>query len=195
VSSHSRFTLLTLAVCSCIGCLIWAPGAASAQTRHHIWFGLGYSNLPSDDLKDETIGVDFSNAANGVLAYRYTLNPQFDITVDSRGTVSTDKVQGVDLTLMGSFFGPGVRWHPGSNLYVQANFFAVSEHVEAEQNGVKISGSDSGTGFGLSGGLDIPMTPLLSLPIELNYNYGKPGDDISGLGGTIGLAFNFGQMK
>jgi len=197
VSLHSRFARRSLAVSLCLGWLLLPAVSSSAETRHHIWFGLGYTKLLSNDVKDDALGIDFSNAANGVLAYRYTLNQAFDLTLDSRGTASTDKVGGVDLNLLNSFFGPGLRWHPatgGARLYAQANFFFISESVEAEQGGVKVSGSESGTGFGLSGGVDIPMTPLLSLPIEVNYNYGKPADDVSGFGATIGLSFNFGQM-
>jgi opacity protein-like surface antigen len=186
-----------LVVSLCLGWLVLATGLASADTRHHITIGLGYTKLPSSDLKDDALGMDFSNAANGVLAYRYTLNPAIDLTLDSRGTASSETLNGADLWLLNSFFGPGVRWHPmtgTSRLYLQGNFFLVSEQIDIEQNGVTVSSSESGTGFGLAGGVDIPLSRLLSLPLEANYTYGKPADDVSGFGLTIGLAFNFGVM-
>lgn len=174
-----------------------APRSAIADTRHHITLGLGYSNLPSDDLKDDSIGIDFSNAGNGVLSYRYSLNSAWDVCLDSRGTVSTDSQSGVDLTLLNSFFGPGLRWNaPGTaRFFGQASFFLVSESAEAEQGGFKISSSESGTGFGVFGGLDFPVSRLLSIPVEVGYIYAKPADDVSGFGATVGLTFNFGEMK
>ncbi len=174
-----------------------APRSAIADTRHHITLGLGYSKLPSNDLKDETIGIDFSNAGNGVLSYRYSLNSAWDLCLDSRGTVSTDSQAGVDLTLLNSFFGPGVRWNaPGTmRFFGQASAFLVSENAEAEQGGVKVSSSKSGGGFGVFGGLDFTVSKLLSIPVELGYIYAKPADDVSGFGATVGLSFNFGEMK
>jgi hypothetical protein len=197
VSFTSRIARLSLVVSACIGWLVLTAGSASAEARHHITIGAGYTKLLSDDVKDDSIGVDFSNAANGVLAYRYTLNSAIDLTIDSRGTASNQTVQGVDLWLLNSFFGPGVRWNPaigGARVYLQGNFFLVSEEIEAEQGGVRVSSSESGTGFGIAGGVDIPLSSLLSLPLEANYNYAKPADDVSGFGFTIALAFNFGQM-
>ena len=78
---------------------------------------------------------------------------------------------------------------------MQANFFLVSESLEAEVGGVKTSTDENAAGFGISGGVDIRASNLLSIPIEVNYMYGKPADDISGIGANIGLTFNFGQLK
>ena len=192
---RARWATPALALLTAAAMLV--PGSAIADTRHHITLGLGYSKLPSDDLKDDTIGIDFTNAGNGVLSYRYSLNSGWDLCLDSRGTISTDSQSGVDLTLMNSYFGPGVRWNaPGAaRFFGQASFFFVSESAEAEQGGIRISSSDSGTGFGLFGGLDFPVSRLLSIPVELGYIYAKPADDVSGFGATVGLSFNFGEMK
>jgi hypothetical protein len=145
------FALLTAAA-------MIAPGSAIADTRHHITLGLGYSKLPSDDLKDDTIGIDFTNAGNGVLSYRYSLNSGWDLCLDSRGTISTDSQSGVDLTLMNSYFGPGVRWNaPGAaRFFGQASFFFVSESAEAEQGGVRISARIAARDSGCSAGSTSP---------------------------------------
>src|SRR5262245_18423817 len=192
-----RARVATLALALLTAAATLAPRSAIADTRHHITLGLGYSKLPSDDLKDDVLGIDFSNAGNGILSYRYSLNSAWDLCLDSRGTISTDSQSGVDLTLMNSFFGPGERWNaPGvARLFGQANFFFSSESAEAEQGGVKVSADESGTGFGIFGGLDFPVCALLSIPVELGYIYSKPADDISGFGATVGLTFNFGVMK
>jgi hypothetical protein len=70
----------------------------------------------------------------------------------------------------------------------------VSESIEFEQAGVKVSEDENGVGFGISSGVDIRAGNLLSVPIEVNYMYGKPADDISGIGANIGLTFNFGKL-
>ena len=82
----------------------------------------------------------------------------------------------------------------GIRPFIQANIFLVNEKAEVEQGGFKVSGSDSGAGFGISAGVDIPASKLLSIPIEADYMYGKPSDDVSGIGVNVGLTFNFGQM-
>ena len=192
---RARWAIPALALLAVAATL--APRSAIADTRHHITLGLGYSKLPSDDLKDDALGIDFSNAGNGVLSYRYSLNSTWDLCLDSRGTVSTDSQSGVDLTLLNSYFGPGLRWNaPGTaRFFGQASFFYASESAEAEQGGVKISSSDGGAGFGVFGGLDFPVSQLLSIPVELGYIYAKPADDVSGFGGTGGLSFNSGVIK
>jgi len=194
-----RWATLTLALLAAAATL--APRSAIAATRHHITLGLGYSKLPSDDLKDESLGIDFSNAGNGVLSYRYSLNSTWDLCLDSRGTVSTDSAtpdsaRAVDLTLLNSYFGPGVRWNaPGAaHFFGQASLFLVSENAEFEQGGVKFSSSQSGAGFGVFGGVDFPVGKLLSIPVEVGYIYANPADNISGYGATVGLSFNFGEM-
>jgi len=174
-----------------------APSRAENH-RHHIGFALGYQKLLSDDLKDDLLGLDFTNAAFAGLAYRISLLPNLDLTVDSRATVSTTTQAGVDLTLTNTFFGPGVRFmapKEGVRPYVQVNFYVADESAEAASGGVKISASESGVGFGVSGGVDIRASNLLSIPIEANYMYAKPADNIAGIGVNVGLTFNFGTMK
>jgi hypothetical protein len=179
--------------------LLVLPGLARAENRkHHLGFALGYEKHLSDDLKDETIGIDYTDAGYGAIAYRLSVLSNLDLTLDARGTTHIDNINGIDLTLSTGFFGPGIRLiapNEGLRPYMQANFFLVSESIEAEQAGVKVSSDENGVGFGISGGIDIHASNLLSVPIEVNYMYGKPADDISGIGANIGLTFNFGQLK
>ena len=187
-----RFIIIVAAVCTAIMAL--AP-PIQAQTRHHLSLGFGYTRLLSSDLKDSTLGVDFTNAGNGGLAYRYSITPMVDLTIDSDATVSMDTVLGVDLTLRNSYFGPGVRWYPTAaspRPFLQGNVFLVEEKAEAERGGAKISNSKSGGGFGLAGGVDLKASRLISIPLTVQYLYGKPADDVSGLGFNVAIAFNFG---
>ena len=191
---HSWTTASGLA----LSVLLALPSAGRAENhKHHLGFALGYEKHLSDDLKDESIGLDFTDAGYGALAYRLSVLPNLDVTMDLRGTSHIDDIGGVDLTLSTGFFGPGIRLispNEGLRPYVQANFFLVSESVELEQGGVKVSEDENGVGFGISSGVDIRAGNLVSIPIEVNYMYGKPADDISGIGANIGLTFNFGKL-
>ena len=176
------------------------PGPARAENRkHHLGFALGYEKHLSDDLKIESPppGIDYTKAGYGAIAYRLSVMRNMDLTLDARGTTHSDNIAGVDLTMSTGWFGPGIRLispNEGLRPYMQANFFFVSETIEAEVGGVKTSGDENGAGFGISGGVDIRAGNLLSIPVEVNYMYGKPADDVSGIGANIGLTFNFGTL-
>ena len=77
---------------------------------------------------------------------------------------------------------------------MQASFFLVSEEVEFEYQDVTVSADDSGIGFGVFAGVDIRASNLISIPIQGEFVYAKPEDDVSGIGATIGITFNFGQL-
>ncbi|HKO22712.1 MAG TPA: hypothetical protein VJX91_08650 [Candidatus Eisenbacteria bacterium] len=190
-----------VAMVACFGFFIASalPGSARAENRkHHLGFALGYEKHLSDDLKEESIGIDYTQAGYGAIAYRLSVMSNLDITLDARGTTHSDTIGGVDLTMSTGFFGPGIRLispNEGLRPYMQANFFLVSESLEAEVGNTKTTTDENGAGFGISGGVDIHASNLLSIPIEVNYMYGKPADDISGIGANVGLTFNFGQLK
>ncbi len=178
--------------------LVLAGPAGAANKMHHLGFAFGYEKLLSNDLKDDVSGTDFTNAGYGSFQYRISLQRNLDLTFDARATVSSQTEAGVDLTLTNTYWGPGIRFvapHEGMRPYVQANFFFVREEAEAEFGGIKITGHDNGAGFGICGGVDIRASDLLSIPIEANYMYGKPSDDVSGIGINAGLTFNFGELK
>jgi hypothetical protein len=176
--------------------------AEAANKRHHLALALGYEKLLSDDMKDESAGIDFTDSGYGAFAYRFSLKSNLDLTMDFRGVKHkvdhTENIFGFDITLTNTYWGPGLRFispNEGMRPYVQANFLLVRELVETESGGVTVSGHDNGAGFGVCGGVDIRAGNLLSVPIEVNYMYGKPNDDISGVGINAGLTFNFGELK
>jgi hypothetical protein len=180
-------------------CALMAANPAQAENKkHHITLALGYEKLLSDDLKDDVSGVDFTSNGYGATAYRYSIQRNVDLTLDARGTTSSQTIGGFDFTLTNTFFGPGVRVvspNEGMRPYVQANFFLVREELQQESGGVTVSAHDSSAGFGISGGVDIRGGNLLSIPIEVNYMYGKPSDDVSGIGVNAGITFNFGILN
>jgi hypothetical protein len=178
--------------------LLLAGPAQAANKKHHLTLALGYEKLLSNDLKDQASGVDFTSSGYGAIAYRFSVQRNLDLTLDARGTTHTETFGGVDFTLTNSFFGPGVRMvspNEGMRPYVQANFFLVREEIKGESGGVTITSHDSSAGFGVSGGVDIRGGNLLSIPIEVNYMYGKPSDDVSGIGVNAGITFNFGMLN
>ncbi|MGE5180217.1 MAG: outer membrane beta-barrel protein [Bacteroidota bacterium] len=195
----TRSTMLVVWSILSLGLALFLPlrSARAENTRHHITLGLGYQKYLGRDLKSDEVGVDFTNAAWGSVSYRFSVRPNLDLTLDTRGAVSTDQLNGVDLTLTNSYFGPGIRLvgaNEGTRPYIQANIYTVDEEIELAENGSKVSVSKSAVGFGVCGGVDIRASRLLSIPIEVGYTYSKPADTLRGLGGTVGLTFNFGRF-
>ena len=72
--------------------------------------------------------------------------------------------------------------------YLQGNIYHVEEELMTFE---RLAGH--GIGFGLSGGVDLNMSRLISIPIEATY-IGTSGDDIddlSGFGFSLGVNFSF----
>jgi hypothetical protein len=169
--------------------------AAAQNNRHHIGLVLGYAKLIDDDVKP--LGYDFSNSGHAALTYRYSVTPNIDLAVEARGTASMQDAGSSDLNLLNSYFGPGVRVVAPQNnlkLFLQGNFYFVSMEKETVSGNTTTTVSENGVGFGMNGGVDIRLGRLLSLPIEVNFLYAKPSDNISGFGLSAGLNFNFGMM-
>lgn len=193
-----KLLLLLLA----IFCLETLPAAAQEgsvtwNNRHHIGLVIGYAKLLSDDLKDDSSGLDWSNSAHAAATYRFSVNPNLDLAVESRATFSTQTVNGVDVNLSNTYFGPGIRVIAPQGkikLFLQGNIYFVSEEIEFVQGNTKLSGNETDVGFGINGGIDIRLGRLLSLPVEANFLYAKPADNISAFGISAGLNFNFGRM-
>ena len=210
---HDRFLRLAVATIVLAGTL---PAIAFAAThepmRNHITLGFGYGRNLSDDFEDPELNLETGGI--GQLAYRYSLNRSVDLCVDARSFMAGDQAQigvdgifyEVDLSHDTSWFGPGVRWSSGEGgvrPYLQANVFFVEEKTTIEILNVSEEQSNDGVGFGLAGGADIRLSRLLSLPLELSYLYGKPSgsddfvadisysSDVSSLGMSVGLTFNF----
>jgi len=175
-----------------------ALAAPHEPMRHHLTLGYGFARHISDDFEDtglETGGV-------GQFAYRYSLNPGWDLALDWRSVNTSDESVEtgggtpfeIDYEHRVAYFGPGVRWSSGSGSvrpYLQANVFFVTETLRVEIDGIGGDASEEDAGFGLMGGADIRLSQLLSIPLEVSYLYGKPDLDVSSLGMSVGLTFNF----
>jgi hypothetical protein len=165
---------------------------------HHITLGVGYAKLLSDDLDpDQTFGLDFTDSGAGVLAYRISVAKNFDAVFESRGTISTAEAFGEDWTFTTSWFGPGLRFRASEgNIrpYAQANFYYAQEEFSVDSGSTTTSASEGGVGFGVFSGVDIRVSRLISIPVEIAYLYADPEDNISSFGGTAGVTFNFGKV-
>jgi len=178
--------------------------AFADYTRHHLGIGVGYYELTSDQLHvhatsstGEDLGdIDLRTALFGLLRYRYSVTPLIDLTLEGRGTVRKDSVPTIpgESQLKTYWIGPGVRLSfasEGIRPYAQATIYSVTEDLEFGGNP---SRSETGPGFGVFAGAEVRATNLLSVPLEVGYTYGRPDHDVSGIGGSVGLAFNFGQL-
>lgn len=174
--------------------LVLVLPAAAEQSHHHLGVVMGYAKLVSNDVKPT--GFDFSNNFHSAFSYRYSVNRNFDVVAEGRGTISHQNGSlGSDLHLMNSYFGPGLRAvlpQNNLNLFMQGTFYFVRESADRVSGNTTIRATENGVGMGLNGGLDIRVSRLISLPIEVNYLLAKPADDVSGFGVSTGLNFNFG---
>ena len=72
--------------------------------------------------------------------------------------------------------------------YLQGNIYYIQEELITFERL-----ADHGIGFGLSGGVDLKMSRLISIPIEATYvgTSGDNMDDLSGFGLSVGVDFSF----
>lgn len=170
------------------------PAGASEPRRHHLGVQLGVFNPSTEvvELGDLGFRLEWSDGQT-VLRYRYSLNPRIDLVAElrywtGRGPTATSGKGKVS----GGFIGPGIRVHPskaGRALpYLQGNLYYAQEMLGAP--GVLY---EHGIGFGLSGGVDLEWTGLISIPIEATYVASGGGglDDLSGFGLSMGINFSF----
>ncbi len=193
----SRSRIAALAIAVLVGSML-AQSCHSQFARHHIGIELGYFKAVSGDLKFDDL--DFTNAALVDLQYRFSLNELLDLAADLRNWSSYQDLGGASMTVNSSFFGGGVRVNvPGkaARPYLQVNFYAVTERASGEYEYYRFETDIGKTalGFGINGGVDVDVTDLISIPIEVMYLFGEPGDDVSGIGFALGLNFNFGRAK
>jgi opacity protein-like surface antigen len=191
----SRIAVLAILV---LIALALAQTSHAQFARHHIGIEAGYFKAASSDLKSGD--VDFTNGILLGVHYRFSMNELLDLAADLRNWSSSQSFGAATATVNTSFFGGGVRVNvPGkaARPYIQANFYAVTEQVSAEYENYRFESDIGGTafGFGVNGGIDVDVTDLISIPIEVMYLFGEPGDDVSGIGFALGVNFNFGRAK
>jgi hypothetical protein len=44
-------------------------------------------------------------------------------------------------------------------------------------------------------GAEIRASNLISIPIQGEFVYAKPADDVTGVGASVGITFNFGELR
>ena len=165
--------------------------------KHHVSVQIGLFNPSTEVIELGNLGFRLERSDGmTILRYRYSLNPQIDLVAEGRywtgrGPTATSG----DGKVAGGFLGPGVRVHPSKGTgrrvvpYLQGNLYYVQEMLGEP----KVLYKNGGFGFGLSGGVDLELTRLISVPIEATYvgNTGGGLDDLSGFGVSVGVGFNF----
>jgi len=198
-----RTRSLAIAIAGGLLAVSFVPALAD-NTRHHLAIGLGYYELTSDQLHlhaftltgDDLGDIDLRTAGFGLVRYGYSLSKRVDLTFEGRGTLHKDSVPTIpsESSLKTWWIGPGVRVHfanEGFRPYAQASLYSVHEELKF---GNDPATSGSSIGFGVFAGADVTATDMLSVPMEIGYTYGQPEHDVSGIGGSVGLAFNFGVL-
>ncbi len=187
-----------------VSLLLTFPADGRCELRkHHLGLALGGQKSFSDDLKIEAEGIDLTGSAVIAFSYRFSIRPSLDLVLDARGTRSSQDIPEGTVNLLTDFYGAGLRVflrNEGVRPFVQGSLFLARETSDVPQLKVASPSGEwypdsSGAGFGLAAGLDLPVSGLLSVPIEATFVHARPADDISGLGVTAGLTFNFGDLK
>ena len=165
--------------------------------RHHIGIQLAVLDPATDVIALGNLGLAVEGVtALTVLNYRYSLNPRIDVDFDIRYWVRRWMAPASPtIELTPSVFGPGLRLYGltrtrGKRVipYIQGNIYYVREDLRASERLI-----ESGIGFGLSGGADLGIGRLISIPIEATYigTGGDAIDDLSGFALSVGVNFNF----
>lgn len=164
--------------------------------RHHISVGLlGYFKSTSGDF--EMPWLDLSQGTGQYLNYRYSFDKNIDFAADVRAWGSNKVVDDIKGEVVAGGVGIGLRMNAnsiGERLfpYIQMNVYSTTEEWSL---GPFFGKSENpAIGFGANGGFEIRLGKLVSIPIDVNYLYGKPLDDITGYGFTAGISFNWGNI-
>lgn len=194
-----------------VGCLVLAtvigiPQAAAQNDttpseqelrKHHVGAQVGIFNPSTDVIELGNLGFRLERSdGQTILRYRYSLDPRIDLVTELRYWIGRGPTTASgEAKVAGGFIGPGVRIHPpktnGRRVvpYLQGNVYYVQQMLGEPE----VLYKNGGIGFGLSGGVDIEVIRLISIPIEFSYvgNVGGGFDDLSGFGVSVGVDFNF----
>ena len=164
---------------------------------HHVGIRVGFFAPSTDVIELGNLGFRVERGdGQTVLRYRYSLNTHIDLVAEGRYWIGRGPTSSAgEGKVAGGFLGPGVRVHPSKGTgrrvvpYLQGNVYYVQEMLGEP----KVLYKNGGFGFGLSGGVDLELTRLISVPIEATYvgNRGGGLDDLSGFGVSVGVGFNF----
>ena len=194
--------LATLAALSALALLPDAaasaePSPSPVPLRHHVTLGIGHAE--SDDDYD----ANLHHCSQGQLGYRYSISPILDLALDYRRVRSGYEVPvydpQVEFYRRMAYFGGGLRIGTNKRMfrpYAQANVYRVRESSKANRFGPAGEPTTTeGTGFGLMGGMEIRLTRVSTIPLEVTYLRAHPGHDVSSTGAQVGITFNFGAMR
>ena len=173
--------------------------SSRSHKRYHIGILAGFYKASPDNLK--FLDYDLTNAVLAMFNFRYSLTPVVDLAIENRAWISSDRgtIQGLEFNIdvTSSFFGIGIRVNGKDEQvkpFFQGSIYFVLADIDIGNDILDISsGNGIGIGIGLSGGLDIKASELISIPVEIIY-IGTDGDDIgnlSGFGLSVGVNFNF----
>ena len=172
------------------------PAGASEPRRHHVGVQLGVFNPSTKIIELGNLGFRLERSdGQTILRYRYSMNPRIDLVAElkywtRRGPIATsgkDKVSG-GFHRSGNT-RPPVDAEESCPPTYKGTFITLRRCWES-----LMSSTNTAWGLVWSGGVDLEVTDLISIPIEATYvgNGGGGGlDDLSGFGLSVGINFNF----
>lgn len=171
--------------------------------RYHLSFApLGYfSTMSPGDFKIPSLGIDCSKGPGIFLNMRNSTSPSTDIVFDLHKWGSMSENNSIKAEVDVWAFGVGGRGVmnelSSSNMYpyIQGNVYYVIEKVKASVLGQSDDADEEGFGFGANVGVELKVSPWVSIPIEVYYLYSEPADDVSGYGFYAGLTYNWGTIE
>ena len=154
---------------------VHSDSAKRELKRHHIGIQAGIFNPLTDVIELEDLDLDvegnrFVGALN-IPSYRYSLNPFIDVAVDLVrhwiGRWPTPASQ--EIKVAAGYIGGGIRVNgldrtKGNRVipYLQGNIYLVQEQLTTSEE----TFIEYGFGAGFSGGVDLAISRLISIPIE-----------------------------
>lgn len=182
--------------------VIFSSEAEVQWKKYHIGIQGGYFKAVSEDLKSDV--TDLTNAGFGSFNFRYSLKSSIDLVLDAKSWFSGDSgdinfggiyFETFELETRNLFLGFGVRGsitHLIVKPFIQGNIYFVKGVVRG-------FGKEDYTdiGFGMSGGVEVKITKLISVPLEVTFLTASSGEgklkkgDLSGVGISTGVNFNF----
>jgi hypothetical protein len=144
--------------------------------------------------------IDCSKGTSFFLNYRQTRTPNVDLVFDLHGWRSSSSSQGLEVALSVAAIGFGARYtdnqlSPSIHPYVQATVARVIEWARVSGGGQSFSDNVGSFGFCVDVGAELRLSRLISIPVEVEYLYGKPGDDVSSVGVAAGISLNWDTVK
>ena len=191
----------TLAALSALALVPESPVAAETAAdrgpcRHHITLGIGRAERITGS------GMPQHNSL-GQVGYRHSITRHLDVGLDYRRVRDSRRVPAYpdpgepqrEYYHRMAFWGGGVRLGTNTRTirpFAQANVYWARESEYRQVHGPDVLSKDQAIGYGMMGGMEIRLTRVTTIPLEVSYLNGGSGTDVQTRGVQVGVTFSFG---